>query len=94
MQSFALNRAEEILQNLVHDLRQPLGNIDISAYILNLSLPDADPQIRAHIQTIGRQVEQACDVLRSAVAEMGRLRDQDAMGENRELTKSATAGVR
>lgn len=94
MQSFALNRAEEILQDLVHDLRQPLSNIDISAYILNRSLPDADPQIREHIQTIGRQVQQACDVLRDAVAEMGRLRDQSAMGENRELTKSAIAGVR
>ena len=93
MQSFALNRAEEILQDLVHDLRQPLSNIDISAYILNCSLPDADPQIRAHIQTIARQVEQACDVLRDAVAEMGRLQDQGAMGESRELTKSAIAVV-
>jgi signal transduction histidine kinase len=92
MQSTDLHQAEKLLQNLTHDLRQSLGTIGVSAYILNQSLPAADVHARAHIRTIERQVEAASNLLREAVAAMRRVSDQTGI-ESRELTKSATSGL-
>jgi len=96
MQAFDLHQAEKILQDLTHDLRQSLGTIEVSAYILNQSLTSADVQARAHIRTIERQVEAASGRLREAMAGFRRLSDQPhaADGEIRELTNSAIAGLR
>ena len=92
MHSYDFHQVEEILQDLTHDLRQSLGTSEVSAYLLNQSLP-AEAPARAHIRTIERQVEHASDLLRDAMAEVRRLRDQRAGEESRELTKSATAGL-
>ena len=93
MQSSDLNHAEQILQDLSHDLRQSLGTIEVSTYVLNRSLSAADAPVREHIRTIERQVETASALLREAVTAMRRLRDQPAVEGSRELTKSATAGL-
>ena len=93
MQSSKLERAEAILRDLAHDLRQPLSHIEVTAYLLNSS-PAIDPQIREQIQTVGRQAELASGILSEALAAMRRLRDQEDAVENRELTNSATAVVR
>jgi hypothetical protein len=53
---------------------------------------------RAHIRTIERQVEAASKLLRDAMAAMRGVSERSlgdqAGGESRELTKSATAGLR
>jgi signal transduction histidine kinase len=98
MQSTDLHQAEKLLQNLTHDLRQSLGTIAVSAYILNQSLPAADVHARAHIRTIERQVEAASKLLRDAMVAMRGVSERSltdqAGGESRELTNSATAGLR
>ena len=93
MQSSNLQQAEKLLQTLAHDLRQSLGTIEVSTYVLNRSLPEADVPVREHIRTIERQVEAASALLRDALTAMRTLRIQPEAGESRELTKSATAGL-
>ncbi len=72
------NHAETLLCNVVHDLRQPLGTIEISAYLLNQMLRDAPEQVREYIGAIERQVDMAARALDEAAAELCRLRDQRA----------------
>jgi signal transduction histidine kinase len=93
MPSSTIPRYEELLGNLIHDLRQPLGNIETSAYLLNLVTPP--DQSRAHIQllAIARQVDQAACLLSEASAALARRRAQEAGGESFDLTKAATAAV-
>lgn len=59
---------ELLLKNLVHDLRQPLSNIETSVYCLNLHLRTADPQTREQIRAIEHQVERAAALLSETVA--------------------------
>jgi signal transduction histidine kinase len=91
MQSSNSEQVEAVLRDLAHDLRQSLGTIEVSAYVLNRSLPEADARTREHLRSIERQVERASDLLRDAVAEMRRLRAQSTGEANLALTKSATA---
>jgi signal transduction histidine kinase len=93
MLSTDLHRAAKILQDLSHDLRQSLGTIEVSAYVLNRSLPEEDVQGREHIRAIERQVEAASAMLHEATAAMRRLTDQSDVEASLELTKSATAGL-
>ena len=71
-----LSPSEAILIDLVHDLRQPLGNIETSAYLLNLVTPP--DQAGAHVQllAIERQVSHAARLLSEASAALARLRAQ------------------
>jgi len=41
---------------VAHELRNPLGVISNSIYYLNLTLGDADPKVRKHLQIIDREV--------------------------------------
>ena len=65
---------DRILKNLVHDLRQPLGNIETSAYYLGILLREEDSQAREQIRTIEQQVDRAAAMLTQAVAELNRVR--------------------
>jgi signal transduction histidine kinase len=89
--------AEKLLQNVVHDLRQPLGTIETSAYLLNRMLGGAEGQTYQHLCTIERQVDLAARILNEAVAELSRLRSlpgtQPAADESLAFTKSETAVV-
>jgi hypothetical protein len=69
-----LSPSEAILAELMHDLRQPLGNIEISAYCLDLITDPAQERAREHLRTIQRQVARAADLLAEASAELRRLR--------------------
>jgi signal transduction histidine kinase len=73
MRSTNNTESEELLKNLVHDLRQPLGTIETSAYYLGLLLHDAHPEARDQIRTIEHQVVRAAALLTEAVAELHRL---------------------
>jgi K+-sensing histidine kinase KdpD len=67
--------SEAILADLVHDLRQPLSNIETSAYCLNLLTDPAQTRIHHHLRTIEQQLAQASALLSNVVAEMRRRRD-------------------
>lgn len=86
-------QAEKILNNVVHDLRQPLGNIEISSYLLHRILHDADGQVCQHLRTIERQIDLASRILSEAVAELGRVQCQATEAESLAFTKSETAAV-
>ena len=70
---------DRILKNLVHDLRQPLGNIETSAYYLGILLRNEDSQAREQIRTIEQQVDRAAAMLKDAVAELNRVRSETAL---------------
>jgi signal transduction histidine kinase len=91
MPASAKAESEELLINLVHDLRQPLANLEASAYVLRKWLPDLPAPAVEHIRTIERQVAQAVLLLNDATSDLRRLRSQSA--EGLELTKSASAAV-
>jgi signal transduction histidine kinase len=85
---------EEILARLIHDLSQPLGAIETSAYVLNLVLDPSDARVHEHVDAIERQAAQAGRLLIEATGELRRLRAQRAeVCESLDLTKSETAAV-
>jgi signal transduction histidine kinase len=80
---------ETLLINLIHDLRQPLGNIEGTTYCLS-SLVESDVRIRDQVRLIERQVERAEQLLAAASAELARVRVQR---REVEMTNSAISGV-
>jgi signal transduction histidine kinase len=85
--------SEQLLLNVVHDVRQPLSTIESSAYYLNVLLGDTDPRAAEQVRMIQRQVSDAARILSQAAAELGRLRAQRTVVENLDLTKPETAAV-
>jgi multidrug resistance efflux pump len=70
----------QALTNLIHDLRQPLANIEGSSYSLTSLTRSGDARIQELAQIIERQVEQAEELLtrlehlQEAVAQLGEAR--------------------
>jgi hypothetical protein len=94
MPSSTFSPAENILIDLIHDLRQYLGNIETSVYCLGLIGDSDNTRTGGYIHTIERQVAGAEGRLSEAAAELSRLRAQP--GERAEilaLTKSTTSAV-
>lgn len=79
---------QQILANLVHDVRQPLSTIENSAYCLKLLMRDAPEPVREQIRVILRQVDRADGLLREAANGFRQVQDG-----NFETTKSANALV-
>jgi signal transduction histidine kinase len=84
---------EEILNSLVHDLRQPLGNIETSIFFLDLVLDHPSGRIGEQLHMMELQLAQATQLLHHAADELRSLRTQRSPDENFALTNSATAGV-
>jgi len=93
---------EDLLNGLVHDLRQPLGNIETSIFYLDLVLDHPSGRVREQLCAMERQVAQAAGLLHRAAEELRASRSQrgaeegtasSAAGANFERTKSATADV-
>jgi hypothetical protein len=94
MPSSKTSPAETILIDLVHDLRQHLGNIETSAYCLALLSESAPPRAHGYLRTIERQVACAESRLSRAGAELNRLRAQHAEATQvLALTNSSTSAV-
>lgn len=89
-----ISPTETILIDLVHDLRQHLGNIETSAYCLGLLSDSAQPRTHGYLRTIEQQVARADSLLSEAGAAVSRLRAQrgEAAGVL-DLTKSTTSAV-
>jgi hypothetical protein len=89
-----LSPAETILIDLVHDLRQHLGNIETSAYCLGMLSDSAQPRADGYLRTIEQQVAHAESRLCEAGAAVSRLCAQRAEADEiLDLTKSATSRV-
>jgi hypothetical protein len=84
--------AETLLIDLVHDLRQHLGNIETSLYCLNLLNETAAPLAHGHLRTIEAQVKRAGNRLSEAGTAVRRLRSQRADEAKRDMTNS-TSGL-
>lgn len=93
-----ITSSEEILHSLVHDLRQPLGNLETSLFYLDLVLGDPPARVQEQMRVMERQVAKAAQLLNRASEELRALQGQHkalngAAPESLPLTKSATAGV-
>jgi signal transduction histidine kinase len=94
MRSLATSQVEEIFLNIMHDLRQPLGNIELSVSYLNLLLGEPRGKLQEQIHNIEEQVERASRILSAATALFVSLRDQECPGaESLERTNSATPAL-
>lgn len=91
--------SEEILHSLVHDLRQPLSNLETSLFYLDLVLENPSVRVYEQMRVMERQVAQAAQLLDRASEELRALRGQRTADEGAgaleslPLTKSATAAV-
>jgi signal transduction histidine kinase len=87
---------EELLHSLVHDLRQPLGNIETGIFYLDLMLDEPSNRVRDQLRAMENQVALAANLLQQAVEELRALRTQrtsEVPAESFDFTKSATAVV-
>ena len=85
---------EILLANLIHDLRQPLANIEGSSYYLSSLTRSGDARIQELARVIERQVEQAEQLLVAASVELSRTRLQrQEEAVSIDFTNSANAGV-
>ena len=94
MPSSKTSPAETILIDLVHDLRQYLGNIETSVYCLGLLADSAPSRAHGYLRTIEQQVARAESRLSEAGAAVSRLRAQRAgTTEILARTNSSTSAV-
>jgi K+-sensing histidine kinase KdpD len=84
-------KAETLLRNVLHDLRQPLGVLETTAYLINRKLNDGRALDREQLNCLERQVDQASRIVARAADELRRLHAQAAGANSRDLTNSATA---
>jgi signal transduction histidine kinase len=86
----------QLLANLVHELRQPLGTIETSAYYLDVLLRHPDGQVKEQLRLIERQVARAANLLADAAARAHGFQtagcEEDTEG-SLVLTNAATAVV-
>ena len=97
MSELPVTNVEVLLADLIHDLRQDLGNIETSVYCLNLiadSGSSRQPRERDYLRTIEEQVQRASEKLSMASAELVRMRNQRAESAgDRDRTNSTTSAV-
>lgn len=93
MHSFEPCDPEELLAELVHDLRQPLGNIQTSAFYMDLLLHHPEGPVQEQLHLIEQQVAAAARLLAEAAAQLRRQRPQPMAAESLVRTNSATVGV-
>jgi hypothetical protein len=83
--------AEILLKNVLHDLRQPLGVLEVTAFLINLKLNDGRPLDREQLLSLERQVGRASRILDRAAEELQRLHCQEAGANSLDFTKSETS---
>lgn len=63
----AIASPEELLRDLVHELRQPLSSIEAIAYYLEMTLPAGQCEARQHMAQVQRLVADASRILERSV---------------------------
>jgi signal transduction histidine kinase len=89
----SLSDTEQLLMNVLHDLRQPLGNIELTAYHLHLILGEPKGKALEQIRTIEAQVERASGILTEAAGALVRLRTQREASPSLPLTNAASPAL-
>jgi nitrogen-specific signal transduction histidine kinase len=62
----SVSPSEELVRDLVHDLRQPLSSIEAIAYYLEMTLPPEQIQARLYMRRLQELVDQTSSVLKDA----------------------------
>jgi hypothetical protein len=84
---------KELLIDLVHDLRQPLGTLEYSVCCLE-RLCESQAAVRQQLRLIGEQIDLASRLLSEAAARVSRPSLQPVTAEESlDLTKSETAAL-
>ena len=60
--------SDELVCDLIHDLRQPLSSIEAIAYYLEMTLPPDLIQARLYMRRLQQLVDQTSSVLQDAAA--------------------------
>lgn len=58
----------ELVRDLIHDLRQPLSSIEAIAYYLEMTLPPEQIEARLYMRRLQQLVDQTSSVLQGAAA--------------------------
>ena len=61
---------EKILVDLIHDLRQPLGNLEITAWCLDRAVDPHNTRVQEHIVRMQQQLQQAENLLAAVAGEV------------------------
>ena len=88
--------SDEILHGLIHDLRQPLGNLETSLFYLEMLHDHPSDRVLEQLRMMARQVRLAMQVLDRASQNLRVAQSQRegvAASDSLPLTKSATAAV-
>jgi phosphoglycerate-specific signal transduction histidine kinase len=67
----SLAASADTLGTVVHELRQPLSNIETIAYYLSMVLPRDDAKIQAHLARIRELVQESNEILSSRLLAAG-----------------------
>ena len=86
--------SEQMLAELVHNLRQPLSTLQYSACYLQMLLSNTHEAVRQQLRVIEQQLDLANRLVNEAATKMaGSCAQPVATGESLDLTKSQTAAV-
>jgi hypothetical protein len=62
--------SDELVRDLIHDLRQPLSSIEAIAYYLEMTLPPEQIEARLYMRRLQQLVDQTSSILQEAAAEV------------------------
>jgi signal transduction histidine kinase len=62
----SVSHPEELVRDLIHDLRQPLSSIEAIAYYLEMTLPPEQIEARLYMRRLQQLVDQTSRVLEDA----------------------------
>jgi len=68
----SLSSPDELVRDLIHELRQPLSSIEAIAYYLEMTLPPEQVQARLYMRRLQELVDQTSAALEDAAAEIRR----------------------
>jgi signal transduction histidine kinase len=60
--------SNELVRDLIHDLRQPLSSIEAIAYYLEMTLPPEQIEARLYMRRLQQLVDQTSSILQGAAA--------------------------
>lgn len=88
------HESEELMIDLVHELRQPLSTLEYSACYLQMLLGEAQESVQQQLRIIQRQIDLATRLVDEAVVRIPRLERQRATaGESLDFTKSEAVAI-
>jgi nitrogen-specific signal transduction histidine kinase len=67
----SVSHSQELVRELIHDLRQPLSSIEAIAYYLEMTLPPEQIEALQYMRRLQQLVDQTSLVLEDAAAGLG-----------------------